>query len=387
MAKQQEINAFFTELDSICNDIGVYTKESLTPDEIEAFTMRTSALCTAFFDKRREAGVGITTLRSDRTQLRNAARKRYANRSVAYRTPDSGKREAVYSEQARRTILKPLMVHPVVNLIDISWEEKDAYFQNRQQQVIARTGEGTKHATKEVLITSVAGIKTAIRDLLKYPRDNQRKRFYALALAVAGATGRRTFEVYAAAMNLPGHDITGITSRQWGKYAATAAIHYLPRRTLFFAGQLKTGQTKNPVREYPIYNLITNKELLPALDELRKIIKTGDCPPRLKSDFSGMTESEINKAVNSSTAGDLGIAAKKSGFERYLEIDGNPVRSLFEAKWLRNIYGHCLYAELVIAAGKHTDFPDFARPLYGHVGADVTSEYKGFRVKGIGYIF
>lgn len=387
MAKQQDINVFFAELDAICNDIGMYTKQSLTPGEIEAFTMRASALCTAFFDKRRDAGIGVTTLRSDRTQLRNAARKRYANRFVAYRTPDSGKREPVYSEQAGRTILKPVMVHPVVNLIDISWEEKDAYFQERQKQVVARTGEGTKAATDEVIITSVAGIKSAIRDLLTYPRDNQRRRFYALILAVAGATGRRTFEIYAAAMNLPGHDITGITSRQWERFANTAAIHYLPRRTLFFAGQMKTGQTKNPIREYPIYNLITNKELLPALDELREIIKTGDCPPRLKTDFSNMTESEINKAVNSSTAGALGLSARESGFERYLEIGGNPVHSLFEAKWLRNIYGHCLYAELVVAAGKHTDFPDFARPLYGHVGTDVTSEYKGFRVKGIRYIF
>jgi hypothetical protein len=398
MARKDEIDVFFKTVDNVSERHGLYSEKTLSADGIAALEHDLNALCAAFFDKRREENIDITTLRSDRTQLRNAARKRYEDRPLAYSVRDSSKKKPVFSERYQRMVMMPVQVHPVMGFLDISWEEKDEYFQTRRQQILQRTGEGTRLAENEILITSVDGIKKAALSMLNYKTGDKRDEFYALILGLTAATGRRIFEICAAAMGLPGHDLHGITQRDWKKYATGAAIDYLPRCTLWFSGQMKTGQSKNPVRQYPIYGLVQNKQILTALGKLKKLIAEGKgkekhVPPIIYADFSGLDESEINKRVNSSTSGDLGeFTRKHATFFECLERGGKPLHpALFVAKMTRNLWGHCLYAEYaqrVTAQGKTPiDFPDFARPLYGHTGTDVTSEYKGFRVKGIRYNF
>lgn len=385
MAKKAEVESFFKNVDAISDKHGLYSKKALTPDEIAALDYEFETVCASFFEGRREQNIDITTLRSDRTQLRNVARKLYAGRAMAYTVRDATKRRTMYSEKAGRNILVPVDVHPVMAHLDISWEEKDEYFQVRKNQVLERTGEGTRGAKNEILITSIAGIKRAALDLINWKKGDKHERFYAMALGIAAATGRRIFEVFAAAMGLPGHELRGMTAREWPRYASGAAIHYIPRRTLYFSGQMKTGQSKNPVRAYPIYGLVSNHEILGAMKRLSEIIAKRQAPDVFYKDMTGLDESEINKRINSSTSGELGKFAKdKSQIWAHLERNGTPLHpALFVAKMTRNIYGHALFAELQI----DIDFPDFARPLYGHTGTDVTAEYKGFRVKGIRYNF
>jgi hypothetical protein len=384
MARKEDIKKFFQDVDAASEMRGLYSGQSIGDGDMTALEHELEAICGRFFDMRRDENLDVTTLRSDRTQLRNAARKLYSGRAMAYTVMDASKRKPVYSERAGRNILIPIEVHPVMTYLDISWEEKDDYFQARKKQVLERTGEGTRGAKNEILITSVEGIKRTTLDLLNWKKGDSREKFYALTLGLAAATGRRVFEIQAAAMGLPGHEIKGITAREWKKYEGSA-VHYIPRRTLSFSGQMKTGQSKNPTRAYPIYGLVANREVLGALKKLAEIIRKRQAPPVFYSDMTGLDEQEINKRINSSTSGDLGEFAKEKGriFD-HLERNGKALNpALFAAKMTRNVYGHVLYAELKI----DIDFPDFARPLYGHTGTDVTAEYKGFRVKGIRYNF
>lgn len=390
MATRNFVHEFLNDVDKASDKFNLFSKKGFSESEKTRFDALMENICQSYLDRRRLKNVTITTLRSDRTQLRNAVRKRYLNKRMAYTVPDKSKGIPEYSEELRRNVRAQVLVHPVLNHLDISWQEKDEYYQVRQEQIVKRTGKGTKAARDVVMIIDVDKVKSITRKLLACDVTGLPPTL-SLILGLQAATGRRFFEIVAAAISLPGHDFEGITERQWNrkKTPISDALDYLPRRTLFFLGQLKTGQSMNPVRDYPIYNLVHNRETLPALDRLRREVQKvpypvfGNWQRRSGEDAD---EQIINKIFNSSLAGELGYAAKASGFHECLERNGKQFhKSQFEAKMLRNMYGHILYSELIVEPGLDTDFTDFAHPLYGHTGKTVTAEYKGFKVKGMRY--
>ncbi len=380
MAKINEIERFLVELDRITELHNMNTVRGVTANNKALFASEIEALSLDFFEERRKQGVDLTTLRSDRTQLKNAVRKRYESATLAYRIEDKYKKKKVIDTVKYTIHTEIALVHPVLEFIDIDRNEKQEYFDMRNTQIARRVGDAHKGIPPSDVI-NISQPEIFIghgKKLLSTIAETDKITFYSRIIGILSMTGRRSSEVFLSLIDYPGHGFKLAQGHEAG-------------HKLSFTGQMKVGLSKTGYEANEIHVLCSPREILKSIRECKDMINGNTAKlPKIfmdKNKLLGIELKELARKINSSTSGDMGKIVKTIGFSDCLQKNGTPYHpGLFSVHMLRDISMNLCYYKHVKKKDKQGAYSLYARTQLGHTSGAEFESYAGYAVNGHQYI-